>query len=244
MGEEEEEEQLEEVSKRLISREEQLFSQESVSEQEEDQLQRDYEALRLQLWMAVNNTFTSSTTSSASSSSTSTTTTPAHLRVLRSAMLSIQQQEAQDQTWRGRGQEGRVPEWRPQRCLNTHNALLQKMVESRLAKAVAEEQAGAGVLSSPLKREVSWCRSSSWTHQRRSLHRVSASCICAGVLPGEACEGGPADSVQDGEGLLPSLHGHPQPLRCSVPPRLLHTPDPGGGVWPRQRRLQLPALLG
>lgn len=149
--EENEEELLEEVSRRLISREEQLFSQELTNEQEEDQLHRDYEALWLQLWMAVNNTFTSSTTSSTSPSSTSCS---AHLKVLRSAVLSIQQQEAQDQSWRGRGPEGRVPEWRPQRCLSTHNALLQKMVETRLAEAVAEEPVGAERLSSPLKREV------------------------------------------------------------------------------------------
>lgn len=142
LDEEDEEELLERVSRKLISREEQLFSQELSNEQEEDQLQRDYEALRLQLWMAVNNTFTSPTSSSV------------HLRVLRSAMLSIQQQEAQDQCWRGRGPEVRVPEWRPQRCLSTHNALLQKMVETRLAEAVAEEPVGAESLSTPLKREV------------------------------------------------------------------------------------------
>lgn len=142
LDEEDEEELLERVSRKLISREEQLFSQELSNEQEEDQLQKDYEALRLQLWMAVNNTFTSPTSSSV------------HLRVLRSAMLSIQQQEVQDQCWQGRGPEVRVPEWRPQRCLSTHNALLQKMVETRLAEAVAEEPVGAESLSTPLKREV------------------------------------------------------------------------------------------
>lgn len=147
LDKEDEEELLEEVSRRLICREEQLFSQKSTSEQEEDQLQRDFEALRLQLWMAVNNTFTSSTSPSSTSSS-------ANLRVLRSAILSIQQQEAQDQSWRAQGMEVRVPEWRPQRCLSTHNALLQKMVESRLASAVAKEPVGAEALSSPLKREV------------------------------------------------------------------------------------------
>lgn len=145
------------MSRRLIVREEQIFAQDSPSEQEEDQLRMDYEALRLQLWTAVHDTFASSADSSISfspSSSSSFPPFPAHLRVLRSAVVSIQQQEAQDQRWTERQAE-RVPEWRPQKCLSTHNALLQKMVESRMMKAVEEESAGAEGLSSPLKKEVS-----------------------------------------------------------------------------------------
>lgn len=53
LDKEDEEELLEEVSRKLISREKQLFSQKSTDEQDEDRLQRDYKALRLQLWMAV-----------------------------------------------------------------------------------------------------------------------------------------------------------------------------------------------
>lgn len=139
---EETQEQLEEVSRRLILREEQLFTQDSPSEEEEDQLQRDFEALRLQVWMAVQNTFTSCSSSSN------------QLDVLRSAVASIQQQEAQDRHWIG-CLKGRVPEWRPQKCLSTHNTLLQNMVESRLMKATEEDLGGGDGLSSALKKEVS-----------------------------------------------------------------------------------------
>lgn len=63
--------QLEEVSRTLIMREEQLFSQDSCSEEEEDQLLTDFEALRVQIWTAVQNTFSS--------------TSSGHLEMLRSA---------------------------------------------------------------------------------------------------------------------------------------------------------------
>ncbi|XP_037607368.1 tumor necrosis factor alpha-induced protein 2-like isoform X3 [Sebastes umbrosus] len=143
---EEEKGQLEEESSRLIIREEQLFSQDSRSEEEEDQLQKDFEALNLQMWMAVHSTFNTSTTSSSSSE---------HLKVLRSAVASIQQQEEQDRRWAGCPEE-RVPVWRPQKCLSTHNTLLQNMVVSRLMKAAEEDCGEANRLSSPLKKEV--CR--------------------------------------------------------------------------------------
>ncbi|KAL7388006.1 hypothetical protein ABVT39_005235 [Epinephelus coioides] len=146
------EEQLEDMSRRLIIREEQLFSQDSHSEEEEkDQLQRDFEALRLQMWMAVHNTFT--TSSSSPSPSSSCTSPSEHLKVLRSAVASIQQQEVQDQRWTDCAKD-RVPVWRPQKCLSTHNTLLQKMVESRLMKAAEEDCSGTERLSSPLKKEV------------------------------------------------------------------------------------------
>ncbi|XP_071323389.1 tumor necrosis factor alpha-induced protein 2a isoform X2 [Trachinotus anak] len=131
---------LEEVSRRLIIREEQLFSQDSPSE-EEDQLQRDLEDLKLQIWMAVHNTFTSSS--------------PEQLDVLRSAVASIQQQEVQDRCWTDRPEE-RFPVWRPLKCVSTHNTLLQNIVESRLMKAAEDESSGTEGLSSPVKREI--CR--------------------------------------------------------------------------------------
>lgn len=146
LQQEEKEEQLEEISRRLINREEQLFSQDSSSEEEEDQLQRDFEALRLQIWMAVQNTFTSSSSCSSSSS--------VELEVLRSAVASIQQQEVQDRRWTG-CLEGRVPVWRPLKCLSTHNTLLQNLVEPRLMKMAEEDSSGTDGLNSPLKREVS-----------------------------------------------------------------------------------------
>lgn len=140
----EEQEQLEETSRRLIIREEQLFCQDCVDEEEEDQLQRELEALQLQILMVIHNTFTSSSSSSSG-----------QVGALRSAVASIQQQEEQDRRWAGRP-AGRVPAWRPQKCLSSHNTLLCNMVESRLTEAADDESGGADQLSSPVKREV--CR--------------------------------------------------------------------------------------
>ncbi|XP_059195858.1 tumor necrosis factor alpha-induced protein 2-like [Centropristis striata] len=137
-------EQLEEVSRRLILREEQLFSQDSPSEEDQDQLHMDLEALSLQLWTAVDNTFTSSCSSSSS---------PAHLEVLKSAVASIQQQEEQDRRWTGCPEEC-VPAWRPQKCLSKHNTLLQNLVESRLTRAAQNQDSSTDSLSSSLKRQV------------------------------------------------------------------------------------------
>uniref|UniRef100_A0A3B4UVR1 Tumor necrosis factor alpha-induced protein 2-like n=1 Tax=Seriola dumerili TaxID=41447 RepID=A0A3B4UVR1_SERDU len=138
--EEQREELLEEVSRKLILREEQLFTQDCPSE-DEDQLHKDLEDLKLHIWMAVHNTFTSPSSSE-------------QLDVLRSAMASVQQQEVQDRRWTETGPEDRFPAWRPLRCLSTHNTLLQNMVESRLTKAAEDESSGTNRLSSPLKREV------------------------------------------------------------------------------------------
>ncbi|XP_029903623.1 uncharacterized protein LOC115356549 [Myripristis murdjan] len=133
---------LEEQSRRLIGREEQLFGQEAPSEEEQDALQKELEDLLLQVWTAVHNSFSES---------------PADLEELRSAVTSIQQQEVQDRRWQG-AEEGRVPVWRPQKCLSTHTQLLRNMVVSRLDHATVEsggaESAGADGLSSSLKREV------------------------------------------------------------------------------------------
>ncbi|KAM3602653.1 uncharacterized protein V6R79_008243 [Siganus canaliculatus] len=136
--EEVQEEQLEEVSRRLITREEQLFRQDPPSEEDEDQLLKDLEALRLQIWMAVNSSFSCSSS--------------VQQEVLRSAVASIQQQEAQDQRWRC--SEERVPEWRPQKFLSAHHSLLHNIVDSRLTQALKEDLSAAGGLSSPTKQQV------------------------------------------------------------------------------------------
>uniref|UniRef100_A0A3Q1EZX8 Tumor necrosis factor alpha-induced protein 2-like n=1 Tax=Acanthochromis polyacanthus TaxID=80966 RepID=A0A3Q1EZX8_9TELE len=138
----EKKEQLEDISRRLIIREEELFSQDSPSEEDEDQLQKDFEDLRLQICMAIHNTFTPSSSTE-------------HLEVLRSAVASIQQQEVQDRHWTAYSQD-QVPRWRPQKCLSTHNILLQNMVESRLTKAAEDDSSGGDKLSSAVKRQV--CR--------------------------------------------------------------------------------------
>ncbi|XP_013887374.1 tumor necrosis factor alpha-induced protein 2 isoform X2 [Austrofundulus limnaeus] len=137
--EQQQEEQLEDISRRLILREEELFSQDVRGEEEEDQLQRDFEDLRIQIWITVHGTFTSETSRD--------------LEVLRSAMASIQQQEQQDRRWQGCPKD-QVPVWRPQRWLSTHNQLLQKMVEARLSQAAEDNSAEVDQLSSAVKRQV------------------------------------------------------------------------------------------
>uniref|UniRef100_A0A3P8TP19 Tumor necrosis factor, alpha-induced protein 2b n=1 Tax=Amphiprion percula TaxID=161767 RepID=A0A3P8TP19_AMPPE len=114
----------------------------SPSEEEEDQLQKDFEDLRLQICMAIHNTFTPSSSTE-------------HLEVLRSTVASIQQQEVQDRRWADCSQD-QVPRWRPQKCLSTHNILLQNMVESRLTKVAEDNSSGGDKLSSAVKRQV--CR--------------------------------------------------------------------------------------
>ncbi|MEQ2311183.1 hypothetical protein AMECASPLE_017028 [Ameca splendens] len=136
------EEQLNEVTRKLILREDELFTQDSHSEEEEDQLQKDYESLSIQIWMAVHNTFTPSSLNDK------------HLEVLRNAVDSIQQQEMQDQQWRDCSKD-KVPAWRPQRWLSTHNKLLQTMVESRLTEATEDDSDEAKQLSSAVKKQVS-----------------------------------------------------------------------------------------
>ncbi|KAF3703282.1 Tumor necrosis factor alpha-induced protein 2 [Channa argus] len=138
--EEHKEEQLEQISRRLIIREEQLFTQDCPCEQDEDQLHKDLEALLLQIWMAVHNSFTSPSS-------------PGELEVLRSAVASIQQQEVQDRRWMG-CVNVRVPCWRPQKCLSNHNVLLQNMVQSRMKIAAEDDWSGTDGPSSPVKNEV------------------------------------------------------------------------------------------
>ncbi|KAM9354205.1 tumor necrosis factor alpha-induced protein 2a isoform 2-T2 [Pholidichthys leucotaenia] len=138
--EQQQEEQLEEVSRRLIIREEELFSGTEQEEQEEDRLQEDLKTLRLNMWRAIQNTFTSCDGGG-------------HLQDLRSTMTSIQQQENQDRRWKDCLQDC-VPVWRPLKCLSTHNGLIQNLVESRMSEAAEDESGGTEKLSSPIKRQV------------------------------------------------------------------------------------------
>ncbi|KAK2855782.1 hypothetical protein Q5P01_004517 [Channa striata] len=138
--EEQEEEQLDQTSRRLIIKEEQLFTQDCPCEQDEDQLHKDLEALLLQIWMAIHSSFTSPPC-------------PGELKVLKSAVASIQQQEVQDRRWMG-CVDGRVPAWRPQKCLRNHNILLQNMVQTRLKIAAEDDRSATDELSSPVKKEV------------------------------------------------------------------------------------------
>ncbi|XP_028996467.1 tumor necrosis factor alpha-induced protein 2a isoform X3 [Betta splendens] len=138
--EQEEEELLENISRRLMVQEEQLFSQDTPSEQEQDQLHKDFEALIVQVWITINNTFIFST--------------PQQLKVLKSAVAIIQGQEEQDRRWAG-CVDGPAPVWRPQKCVSTHNNLLQNMVESRLKEAVGHDSGEPSESTwSPVKKEV------------------------------------------------------------------------------------------
>ncbi|XP_061563478.1 tumor necrosis factor alpha-induced protein 2a [Cololabis saira] len=134
-----EEGELQTSSRRLILREEQLFSREAPSEEDTEQLQEDFTALRVQVWGAVSNTFTSCPSSAE------------HLEALRSAVACIQQQEKQDRRWTG---EDHVPPWRPMKFLSHHNTLLQEMVEDRLKTAAEDESRGGHQLSKPVKIQV------------------------------------------------------------------------------------------
>ena len=54
------------------------------------------------------------------------------LEALRRAVRVVQRQEEHDALWEGGEEREKAPAWRPQRCLNTHDALLRSTVESRL----------------------------------------------------------------------------------------------------------------
>uniref|UniRef100_A0A8C6KLI5 Tumor necrosis factor, alpha-induced protein 2 n=1 Tax=Nothobranchius furzeri TaxID=105023 RepID=A0A8C6KLI5_NOTFU len=125
----------------ILSEEDELFSQDSHCEEEEDQLQRDFEGLRVQIWMAIHNSFSPPMSAEGD------------LEVLRSAVAAILQQEEQDQRWRDSPKE-QVPVWRPQRWFSTHNQLLRQMVESRLSRAVEENSQETDQLSSVVKKQV------------------------------------------------------------------------------------------
>uniref|UniRef100_A0A087YF15 Tumor necrosis factor, alpha-induced protein 2b n=1 Tax=Poecilia formosa TaxID=48698 RepID=A0A087YF15_POEFO len=138
-----EEERLDDLSRKLILREEELFTQDGRSEEEEDRLLKDFESLSVRVWMAIHSSFV-------------TTATPAgRPDVLRSAVDTILQQETQDQRWTERPADS-APVWRPLRWLRTHNLLLQKMVEKQLKDAEENETGDTGQLSSVTKRQV--CR--------------------------------------------------------------------------------------
>ncbi|XP_032440803.1 tumor necrosis factor alpha-induced protein 2-like isoform X1 [Xiphophorus hellerii] len=139
--EQQEEERLDDLTRKLILREEELFTQDCRSEEEEDQLLKDFESLSVRVWMAVHSSFDA-------------TAPPAgRPNVLRSAVDAVLQQETQDRRWTESPADS-APVWRPLRWLRTHNQLLQKMVEKRLKDAGEDETGDTGQLSSITKRQV------------------------------------------------------------------------------------------
>ncbi|XP_035278796.1 tumor necrosis factor alpha-induced protein 2-like [Anguilla anguilla] len=139
-----EEKRLKEAGCQLINREENLFQQGAGQEgveregrdKEEAELQEDYESLLVLVWLAIQNSFSAE---------------PGELDALRSAVSVILQEEEQDRRWLDET-EVKAPVWRPQQCRNTHDALLQVMVEKRME--CVEDVAVAERLSSSLKKKV------------------------------------------------------------------------------------------
>ncbi|XP_016888974.1 tumor necrosis factor alpha-induced protein 2-like isoform X2 [Cynoglossus semilaevis] len=133
------EEQMEEVSSRLLEREAQLFSQDRSSEDDKaakEQLHKDFEDLKVQLQTVVEKTFSDQPSA------------------LRSAVICIQQQETQDQLWTSAPEDTRPP-WRPLKCRHAHDVLLQNIVSARLRNAREQQVSGEQQeLSSVLKRQV------------------------------------------------------------------------------------------
>ncbi|KAG7461321.1 hypothetical protein MATL_G00208790 [Megalops atlanticus] len=133
-----------EASQQLIAREDHLFGRGEArehangecGESEEDELQRDYEALLVQVWLAVEASLGAG---------------PGERETLRSAALCILQEEEQDRRWQEEpGAE--LPLWRPRHCRRNHDDLLRKVVEERMDNA--EDPNGAEKLATPLKKEI------------------------------------------------------------------------------------------
>ncbi|KAG7316644.1 hypothetical protein KOW79_020185 [Hemibagrus wyckioides] len=134
---------LSEASQQLTAEEERLFIPQSsdaeviCTEDEENRLEEDFEALLLHLRMAVNDSFKKE-----------------NQEKLKSAVQVIDQQEERDKHWEEAAEENR-PCWRPLKCREIHDTLLKELVEVRLQQANKEENWGDD-LSTSLKREV--CR--------------------------------------------------------------------------------------
>ncbi|XP_066533210.1 tumor necrosis factor alpha-induced protein 2-like isoform X2 [Hoplias malabaricus] len=132
---------LAEASQQLIAREEQLFSSETAedirTEDEEDKMQKDYEMLKLHLWIVIQDSFNKD-----------------NQEPLKSAVKAICQEEERDHRWEEAADDER-PIWRPVGCRKFHDTLLQKVVKIRIQKA-NEEESGADKLSTSIKKDV--CR--------------------------------------------------------------------------------------
>ncbi|XP_030628332.1 tumor necrosis factor alpha-induced protein 2a [Chanos chanos] len=127
---------LAEAGQQLIAQEEALFKLGEITEEDEDRLQKDYEALLVKVWMAVHAAFSED-----------------NRETLKSAVRVILQEEERDKYWEGA--EIERPVWRPKHCRQNHDNLVQKLVEARM-KHAEEEENGADKLSTSIKREV--CR--------------------------------------------------------------------------------------
>ncbi|XP_051500727.1 tumor necrosis factor alpha-induced protein 2-like isoform X2 [Myxocyprinus asiaticus] len=129
---------LAEAQQQIVAAEEHLFGSSEVARAEdEEKLQTDYETFIIRVRMAIYDSFNED-----------------NQETLKSALTSILQEEAQDRRWAGVAVEQR-PKWRPTKCREIHDTLIQTVVEERMKNA-DEQENGADKLSTSLKREV--CR--------------------------------------------------------------------------------------
>ncbi|XP_058612587.1 tumor necrosis factor alpha-induced protein 2a isoform X2 [Onychostoma macrolepis] len=134
-----EQNRLAEAQQQLVEAEESLFSSEEVArtEAEEDKVHKNCEIFIFQLRLAIRDSFSED-----------------NQETLKSALISILKEEAQDRRWAEVAKDQR-PIWRPTRCRKIHEDSLQIIVKQRMKNA-DEQENKADNLSSSLKREV--CR--------------------------------------------------------------------------------------
>ncbi|KAI7790001.1 putative tumor necrosis factor alpha-induced protein 2 [Triplophysa rosa] len=128
------------AQQQLVAAEERLFGNSNEAErveEDEDKLQTEYELLILHLRMIIRESLNED-----------------NQEKLKSVLTSILQEEAQDRRWEKLAADERPP-WRPTRCREIHDSLLQTVVEERMKNGDEKENA-ADNLSTTLKREV--CR--------------------------------------------------------------------------------------
>ncbi|XP_057208678.1 tumor necrosis factor alpha-induced protein 2-like isoform X2 [Triplophysa rosa] len=135
-----EQNRLAEAQQQIVAAEERLFGNSNEAEraeEDEEKLQKDYDDFILYLRMIIRESLNED-----------------NQEKLKSALTSILQEEAQDRRWEKLADDERPP-WRPTRCREIHDSLLQTVVEERMKNGDENENA-ADNLSTTLKREV--CR--------------------------------------------------------------------------------------
>ncbi|TRY62495.1 hypothetical protein DNTS_033294 [Danionella cerebrum] len=128
---------LVEAQRQLLEAEERFFESKDVTwtNDEEEKLQRDYVIFIKHLESVIRDSFTED-----------------NVGILKSAVTSILQEEAQDRRW-AEEPEGQRPKWRPTQCRRIHDSLVQTLVEERLKNAGKQENK-EDKLSTSLKTEV------------------------------------------------------------------------------------------
>ncbi|XP_056120481.1 tumor necrosis factor alpha-induced protein 2a isoform X2 [Rhinichthys klamathensis goyatoka] len=132
-----EQNRLAKAQQQLVKAEERLFGSDEVArtEEVENKLQTDYEIFILRLRMAIHDSFNED-----------------NQETLKSALTSILQEEEQDRRWAEVAVDQR-PIWRPTKCRQMHDILLQMVVKERM-KTADEQENKVDKLSTSLKREV------------------------------------------------------------------------------------------